>query len=114
MYVRGHTDRFLTNSLPTIGEKPTAAKGPPIPGCHMLDKCVCCLYFPEVPSLFLLSKVRFQGIPRCFFFSSILVVSLLQLFGEKRPHLLAAWQNDDCGEYPFSASNCPCRTSFLV
>lgn len=99
---------------PTIGEKCSTAKEPPIPGCHMLDKCFCCIYFPEVPSLLILSKVRFQGIPRCFFFSSMLVVRLLQFFGEKWPDLLAVWHNDDHEECPFSASNCLWPTfSFL-
>lgn len=84
-YVKGQTNRFLTNNLPHHFEKPSAAQEPPIFGCHMPDGCVHCIYFPEVSSLLILSEVRFQGIPRCFFFSPMLVVRLLQLFRAKWP-----------------------------
>lgn len=56
-----------TPSTP-IGEKPIATEEPPLPGGHVLDEYVLCIYFPEIFSLFILSKLRFQGIPKCFFF----------------------------------------------
>lgn len=106
LYVCKRTDRQIPKQQSTPSSVPGAAKEPPIPGCHVLDGCVHCIYFPEVLSLLILSKVRFQGIPRCFSFSSMLVVRPLQLVGEKWPDLFAAWQNDRA-ECRFSASNCP-------
>lgn len=84
-------DQQCASPRATAGEEPSAAGELPVPGHHVLQRCAHCVYFPEVLSLLILSKVRCQGSPRCFLSSSVFAVRSLQLVGANTCCCLARW-----------------------